>query len=131
MPKPETLTSKKKHPTDDHAVGVVEWRKRIHRSHKLRASDKLLAYTLANYMDEDGYCFPSQSELASASRLSRNTIGTASVRLIAAGYLKRRKTRRQGAWPQYRYWARVPGDQGERREREQDEWFAAGADVFG
>lgn len=62
------------------------------------ASEKLLLLALANYADEDGNCFPSQSRLAEDACLSLRTVVTLLAALEERKFITReRRSRRNGS----------------------------------
>lgn len=71
---------------------------------------KLILLLLANYADEDGICWPSQSTLAEASEQSPDTIQRHLGKLEAAGLIRRqRQNRTRGQWLGYVYQLMMPG----------------------
>jgi hypothetical protein len=70
---------------------------------------KVLLLVLANYANEDGYCWPSQKTIAKGTEQSVDTIQRNAKRLEADGLLKiERKPRAGGRWPQLVYWLNMP-----------------------
>lgn len=71
---------------------------------------KLLLLLLANYADEDGICWPSQSTLAEASEQSPDTVQRHLEKLETVGLIRReRQNRTRGQWLGYVYQLMMPG----------------------
>jgi hypothetical protein len=67
-------------------------------------SAKVLLLVLANYADDSGRCWPSQTTLASGAELSMDTVQRQLRRLEANGHIRRTtRVRKAGRWPQYEY----------------------------
>lgn len=55
----------------------------------LSSTDTLVARALADFMDDDGYCWPSLTKLSERTKLARSTLVNAVDRLEAAGFIER------------------------------------------
>lgn len=88
---------------------VWSWRHAIGQA-DLQSMTKLLLYTLANYMNEQGTgCYPSISTIIKESGMAKATVLKHLALAIQAGFIKKRKMRLQGQeWAHNEYFACYP-----------------------
>ena len=86
-----------------------EWRRAVGQS-TLAANTKLILYSLADFMNDDGgQCWPTIEQLTSYSGLSRRCVITQLQRAVSLGWIIRTSRKARGqAWRNYTYQASVP-----------------------
>ena len=73
------------------------------------AGRKLLLLALANYADENGFCWPSQGRLAVDTEASLDTIQRQTRKLVANGFVSiERPPKRRGQWQNFNYQLNMP-----------------------
>jgi hypothetical protein len=73
------------------------------------AGRKLLLLALANYADENGFCWPSQGRLAVDTEASLDTIQRQTRKLVANGFVSiERPPKRRGQWQNFNYRLNMP-----------------------
>ena len=87
---------------------TFNWNQCIRES-SLESTTRFVLFTLATYMDGQGYAFPGQEELAKASGLSPRSVGTHLRRAAKAGWILVKQTQRRGKkWTNNTYQATIP-----------------------